>query len=284
MLTYQGRIQAVNVWSTVGFVMNGLIFMLIGLQLPYITRQVERVTLVEAVWYGVAISIVLIITRLCSTIGASLFTQFAGKFITVADRRPGFRTPIVFGWAGMRGVVSLAAALSIPVLNSEGQPFPYRNLILIITFVVILVTLVLQGLTLPWVIKKMRIKDEDARLKEQEQELHIRRTIAAAGLSSLSTLQDRVIPNRHLKNLKTKLETDHTVFSHDLSEFDKSFRRDLMVHQVESLHVLDAQRIALRALNAEDGYDEELIRKYQSILDLEEMKLRELEISTSVER
>jgi len=71
------------------------------------------------------------------------------EFITVAEPNPGWKGPIIFGWSGMRGVVSLAAALSIPLLINEGQPFPHRNLILFITFIVILVTLVVQGLTLP---------------------------------------------------------------------------------------------------------------------------------------
>jgi Na+/H+ antiporter len=279
MMTYQGRIQAVNVWNTVGFILNGLVFMLIGLQLPFITSQVEEVSLGQAIWYGVVISGVLIITRLCSTLGAALFTRFAGKFITVADRRPGLRIPFVFGWSGMRGVVSLAAALSVPVLISEGQPFPFRNLILVITFVVILVTLVFQGLTLPWVIRKMKIEQDDAHVKEQEQELEIRKAIADASLNFLNVNEHSLNgSNRHLINLRTKLQSDSTVFSQDLNEFNRSSRNDLIEYQQTYIKLLEEQRAALRKLNTHDGYDEELIRKYLSIIDLEEAKLRELEI------
>ncbi len=71
------------------------------------------------------------------------------RFVTTADNNPGWRGPLIFGWAGMRGVVSLAAALSIPVYLTNGSAFPQRNMILFITFTVILVTLVFQGLTLP---------------------------------------------------------------------------------------------------------------------------------------
>src|SRR5688572_28800833 len=88
MLSYQGRVQGFNVWSTIGFVLNGIVFMLIGLQLPLITSKVEEVSLVQAVGYGLAISFVLIITRLLSTLGAAAFTRFIGRFITVADRNP----------------------------------------------------------------------------------------------------------------------------------------------------------------------------------------------------
>jgi Na+/H+ antiporter len=282
MMTYQGRIQAVNVWNTVGFVLNGLIFTLIGLQLPFITRQVEEVSLREAIWYGVIISVVLTITRLCSTIGAALFTRLAGKFITVADRRPSLRVPIVFGWAGMRGVVSLAAALSIPVVVSEGQPFPFRNLILVITFVVILVTLVFQGLTLPWLIRKMKIGQDDAHVKVQQQELEIRKAIAEASLNVLNINQHSFNDsNRHLMNLRTKLQTDSTVFAQDLDHFNESSRNDLVEYRQAYLKMLEGQRVAIRKLNMQDGYDEELIRRYLSIIDLEETKLRELEIGSS---
>src|SRR6478609_6086785 len=136
ILSYRGRVQGSNVWATIGFVLNGIVFLLIGLQLPSIARQVEDVSLVTAIGYGLAISLILIVTRMLSTLGASLFTRFMGQFIKVADRNPGWRGPIIFGWAGMRGVVSLAAALSIPVLLQDGTPFPYRNLILFITFIV----------------------------------------------------------------------------------------------------------------------------------------------------
>ena len=160
MLTYQSRLQGLNVWTVLGFVLNGIIFLLIGLQLPSIVNQLGDISIGKAIGYGLAISFVLIITRLICTLGASPFTRFMSHFIKVADPNPGWRAPLVLGWAGMRGVVSLAAALSIPLLVSEGHPFPYRNLILFITFIVILVTLVFQGLTLPWVIRKVKPDDK----------------------------------------------------------------------------------------------------------------------------
>src|SRR4051812_23413731 len=99
-----------------------MVFFFIGLQLPSISQQLGDITLGTAIWYGLAISLVLIIARMACTFGASIFTRFMSHFITVADPKPGFKGPIIFGWAGMRGVVSLAAALSIPVFISEGQP------------------------------------------------------------------------------------------------------------------------------------------------------------------
>jgi monovalent cation/hydrogen antiporter len=280
MLTYQGRVQGSNVWSTIGFMLNGIVFLLIGLQLPNIAVGVEGVTMAQAIWYGLVISLVLIVTRMCCTLGAAVFTRIAGRFITVADRNPGWKIPIVFGWSGMRGVVSLAAALSIPVLVQPGQSFPYRNLILIITFIVILVTLVFQGLTLPWLIRKIKIEQRPSSLTEEEQVLKIRKAITEASLKFLEQVhQGEHQRNEHMKNLSAKLKTDLSVFAQDVQDFNRTSREQLVGFQAVYVKLLDEQRKTLHRLNVNDEYDEELIRKYLSLVDLEETKLRELSVA-----
>jgi CPA1 family monovalent cation:H+ antiporter len=274
ILTSQGRLQALNVWSTIGFMLNGVVFMLIGLQLPYITSQVEEVTLGQAIWYGIIVSLVLIVTRICCTLGAAVFTRFVSRYVTVADRRPGWRLPFAFGWSGMRGVVSLAAAMSIPVMLL-GQPFPYRNLILTITFVVILMTLVLQGLTLPWLIRKL-ITSEPGKLREQEQELHIRRLLAEASVKFIDKIYGGDPKNEYVRHLSAKLRTDLETFRQDLDAFNSMSRDQLAEYRDNYLALLNEQRKALLELNRQDGYDEELIRKHLSILDLDEIRLREM--------
>lgn len=174
MLSHLSRLQGANVWSTVGFVLNGIIFMLIGLQLPNIVQQLN-LELSEAIRYGLIISLVLIVTPLFCSFGAVLFTRFMSRFITVADPNPGWKAPIILGWAGMRGVVSLAAALSIPVYLTNGVAFPQRNLILFITFIVILVTLVFQGLTLPWLIRVVKMEDRFSPISAAKQEIIIQK-------------------------------------------------------------------------------------------------------------
>ena len=144
------------VWDILGFVLNGLAFMLIGLALPevLIGIEAEGMSLATATNYGLLITGVVVGVRLLSSYGALLITQVMKHFITVADRRnPGFRLPLVLGWAGMRGVLSLAVALSIPLTLENGEPFPHRSLILYITFIVILATLLVQGLSLPALIR-----------------------------------------------------------------------------------------------------------------------------------
>jgi monovalent cation/hydrogen antiporter len=276
ILSYQGRVQGTNVWATIGFILNGVVFLLIGLQLPLITSGVE-VTLRQAIVYGVIISVVLIITRLLCTYGAAIFTRIVGRYITVADRNPGWKVPFVFGWSGMRGVVSLAAALSIPIYTQTGQPFPYRNLILMITFVVILFTLVFQGLTLPWVIRKIKLDDESAESKEKQQELAIRKMIAQISVNFLrGTDENEKADNAHLRHLSSRVQIDLDVYQQDFEIFRTSGRNSLAKYQDIYLGLLEAQRKALYDLNRKAEFDEDLIRKYLSLIDLEETKLREI--------
>ena len=121
----------------------------------------------------------------------------------------------------MRGVVSLAAALSIPLLTPQGEPFPFRNLILIITFVVILVTLVFQGLTLPWLIRQVRLDDRNALVPEARQELLIQQQLTAQALASLAdvTPPDQA-PNDDLSNPRARLHLDARKFGQALDGAD----------------------------------------------------------------
>jgi monovalent cation/hydrogen antiporter len=274
MLTYQSRLQGVNVWSSIVFVLNGLIFFLIGLQLPSIVQQLGDTSLSTAIGYGLAISFALMVVRMLCTFGASLFTRFMSRFITVADANPGFKAPTIFGWAGMRGVVSLASALSIPLLIDEGQSFPFRNLILFITFVVILVTLVLQGLTLPWVIKKVNLTDRFNTIPEQTQEIIIQKKLSQYSLQYLETNYDKQwLENEHLHNLQSRLNLDVKIFNRQLNgELDENPLKNFQDRYIE---LLNHQRKMLIEMNHRAEFDEELIRKYLSLIDVEEFKIRE---------
>lgn len=276
MLSYRSRLEGVNVWASFVFVLNGLVFMLIGLQLPSIVQQLGDTSLASAIGYGLIISLALIVCRVLCTLGASVFTRFMSRFITVAEKNPGWRNPLVIGWAGMRGVVSLAAALSIPLLINDGQPFPYRNLILFITFIVILVTLVFQGLTLPWLIRKLKPTSPQVTIPEQEQEVKIQKKIVHTSLHYLEEKFGKEWrSNEHLKNLYERFQIDLKFFSQLLENPGNMQENTLKNFQLIYLELLEQQRNALLAMNNKMEYDEELIRKYLSLIDMEEFKIRE---------
>lgn len=276
ILNYKSRIQGVNVWTNIVFVMNGFVFLLIGLQLRTITQQLEDLSIGTAIGYGLAISLALIVTRLLCTMGAAVFTRFMSRFVKVADPNPGWRVPLITGWAGMRGVVSLAAALSIPLLISEGSPFPYRNLILFITFIVILVTLVFQGLTLPWVIRKMEPEEKDVFISNEDQEGIIQKKIAERSIQFLEERYGESLPiHEHAHNLYSKYKIDLSFFDPEAGDTGNTKRTLLRNYQQDYLELLEEQRKLLNEMNKQREYDEELIRKYHTLIDLEELKLRE---------
>lgn len=276
MLSFQSRIQGVNVWTNLVFVLNGLVFLLIGLELRVITRDLGDISVITAIGYGLIISLVLIVSRLLCTMGSSIFSTFMSRFITVADAHPGWRNPLIFGWSGMRGVVSLAAALSIPLVGSGGQPFPYRNLILFITFVVILVTLVFQGLTLPWLIRNVKPEDKYTTMTEHEQERIIQKRIAETSLQFLEKeYGNERAHNEHLDNLHKKLQSELNSLDHHYDEPAKVNDPSLEDYHDIYLQLLERQRGLLSELNNSPELDEELIRKYLSLIDMEELKTRE---------
>ncbi len=280
MLTYISRVQSVNVWTNFVFVLNGLVFLLIGLQLPAVVQQFGSISLEQAIGYSLIISLVLIITRLVCSLGASLFTRFMSRFITVADPNPGWKLPLIHGWAGMRGVVSLASALSIPLFVQEGQAFPSRNIILFITFVVILVTLVFQGLTLPLLIKKLKLIDKA--VPEQEQEVSIQHKMANNSLQFLEKKYGKnCLQNSHVRNLYERLTIELGVLSQAIETKDTYDGLALKKNQLIYLELLEQQRTLLNKINHLDEFDEDLIRKYQTLIDIEEFKIREKYIIVS---
>ncbi|WP_212004926.1 Na+/H+ antiporter [Chitinophaga sp. HK235] len=263
------RLRGVNVWESIVFVLNGIVFLLIGLDLPEITAGLkqEGISFSAAVGYGLLVTVVLIVMRVIAAFGAVIVTMIARNFITVADPTyPGLRVPLLLGWTGMRGVVSLAAALSIPVLL-DGEPFPQRNLILFITFIVILTTLLLQGLTLPYLIKKIPLPAFNDYLPEEDAEYILRKGLAQCALDHLNT---------HYSE-----QRGHHIFLQQLADkWEEKSREDTdPALPAESrdiyLDILNQQRQWLLDKNQEaEHVDEDIIRKFLHQIDIEEEKLK----------
>ena len=141
--------------------MNGIVFILIGLQLPDLVTDLKATTLLQLTGYGLLISLVTIIIRIVWVFaGAYHQTIFKrkSKRIEDNDEPTSWKNVLIVAWTGTRGVVSLATALAVPFTLEDGTEFPKRHSILLLAFMVILVTLVVQGLTLPLLIKLLKIK------------------------------------------------------------------------------------------------------------------------------
>ncbi|HWK03464.1 MAG TPA: Na+/H+ antiporter [Puia sp.] len=266
-LSSTSRLRGINVWESLCFVLNGLVFILIGLELTEITAGLEGVTLSSAIGYGILITAVLMLGRILSAYGAVIVTLIARNFITVADaRNPGFKIPFILGWAGMRGVVSLAAALSIPVKLANGLAFPQRNLILFITFVVILLTLLLQGLSLPYLIRKINMPDPDQTQPEEEVDILVQKQLAQYALLYLRhNYSEQLQVHPLLQQMAQKWEGSN--FLTDNIQISEEFKKIYS-------DILNQQRQWLLNKNKEEkNLDEEIIRKHLRRLDLEEEKL-----------
>lgn len=277
IFSHATRLQAVSMWATVGFILNGLVFMLIGLELPVIINNLGNYSKTEALMYALVITFVIIIARIGCAFGMSLFTKFISRFIRTNDSNPGWKLPLIVGWAGMRGVVSLASALSIPIYLSGDKVFPQRNLILFITFIVILVTLVIQGLTLPWLIKLVKLEDPDHWKPEHEQEAEIQLHLLSESLQALEKRYDHETRNNDLvRKLKENIE-NQVRFNTNLLESedcDVAEKKLIEEHNRVFLDLLDVQRHALHVFRTKDGYADELIRKVESQIDFAEARLR----------
>ncbi len=176
ILTARTRLNIFVFWEMMVFLLNGLVFVLIGLQLPRILHTLSGHSLKLLIWHGVLISWAAILVRIAWVFASTNFLSWISKIFGQGDPFPKWQNTAIVAWTGMRGVVSLAAALAVPLALTDGKPFPGRDYILFITFCVILATLVLQGLSLPALIQRLGVVDDGlanveertARLKANE--------------------------------------------------------------------------------------------------------------------
>src|SRR5918999_229191 len=179
------RLQGYATWELITFLLNGLIFILIGLQLRSVVEGLNEYTAGQLVSYALLISLTVILVRMVWVFPATYVPRWASRRIRERDPSPPWRNVSVIAWTGMRGVISLAAALALPLQTASGVPFPGRNLIIFLTFCVILATLVVQGLSLPVLIRALGLEDDHLGDKE---ETHGRISIAEAALERLDEL------------------------------------------------------------------------------------------------
>ena len=274
------RLQANSVWASVSFVLNGLVFILIGLQLPIAVDGLGDYSLQQAIAYGLLMSGLVIVIRLLWMYPAAFIPRWLSKTVRAREPNPGWQGTLVLGWAGMRGVVSLASALSVPLLAADGQAFPQRNLILFITFIVILVTLVVQGLTLPAVIRLTKIVDRDDRIPLEEQEAGVRLHLRMAAVKHLQHQYPAELEaNELVARLQQRMQTEVSLTTRTLNalEVDQSGRDALRQYHRILLDVLQVEREVLAHLRHHDSFDDEVLRQQEAQLDLDEAKVKHIE-------
>jgi Na+/H+ antiporter len=269
------RINMLGVWTTMIFVMNALVFVLIGLELPEIVAGLGEYSVSDGIKYGLIISAIAIAMRFLWVYPS---THIPRWWSSKANHYPlpGWEGSLVLSWAGMRGVVSLATALSIPLLMTDGTAFPQRNLIIFITFVVIFITLVFQGLTLPFVIKLIKLKEIDDLLPEDEQQAGIQLRLDKVALRILNekyatSIEDNELVGFLKSNLESEMENAQQRL--DSLECKETEQQEIEHYHKVLLDIYAQQRKELFQLRKEKFFSDEEIRKAELQLDINDLKI-----------
>ena len=271
------RIQIWSVWESLNFVLNGLVFVLIGLQLPAIRGAIRGYSLSTLVVDGAVFSALLILLRLVWVFpGAGIAWLVRTRIGHQDEELPRLRSIFVLGWTGMRGVVSLAAALALPALLADGSPFPQRNIIVFLTFCVIFVTLVLQGITLPPLISALGLAGAAGPNCEEQE---ARRIVIEAAISHLEDAK-----KKDSKESAPLYEDLVGHYQQSLASFQPTEGNEAAVldhdrHVELSLEALRVERETAIRLRDEGRINDEVLRRMERELDLSEARIA----STGVE-
>lgn len=287
------RVQNEALWAEVTFLLESLIFILIGLELPHVTRALEHYTLGTLVREAALISACAVLVRLVWIVPTAYVFRAVGQWLRgVREPLPSWRTVFFVGWAGMRGGDSLVLALALPLATVAGAPFPAREQIIFITFGVILATLVLQGVSLAPLLRWLRIRDDG---RAEDEEAHARLEAVEAGLRALDdpAFSDgahpeivRYLRQRHRQRARrwaTREERqlggrphefthEHNVAapSHDAGTLDE--QRSAEYRRLRA-RMIQAELGALTAMRDRGVIGDDVMRRIQRDLDLETILL-----------
>ena len=278
LTSHTTRIQLTAIWEVLQFLLNAVLFMLVGLQLGMVVDQIEGRSASELAGYGALIAAVVIVVRLAWVYGLTWLRRRFSRRLRGSEPVSDWSETTLVAWSGMRGAVSLAAALAIPLETDSGAPFPERDLVIFLAFCVILATLVGQGLALPALVRALRIEDDGL---DRDEELNARLEIAFAALDRIDQLEgsewvhpQTVERTRNLFDYRRRRfssRIDGAQPDDQQDEFDYEGRADS--YRQFMAEVLGAQRETLRRLRDEGQVTDEVRRRVEYDLDLEEARL-----------
>lgn len=261
------RLEAWATWNTLTFGLNGLVFILLGLQLPFIlarigTQQVPHL-LLDAAEFSAAVIVLRLLWVFPARYGASFLRR---RILHQSEKPPDARSTFVVGWTGMRGVIALAAAISLPETLADGSRFPQRDEIIFLTFCVIFVTLVVQGLTLPSVIRHLQLPHDEEMSREEEE---ARRQMIGDALSAV-------------QELRTRDDPEHSdVYDHIVQQYcvrlsmhpedgdaDGPLPEKYRVYRATSQALRAVERSSVLKMRDQNKINDEVLRKLERELDL----------------
>ena len=267
------RLQAWAVWDSLTFILNGLAFVLIGLQLPYVLQGIRGYSRGTLLLYGGLFSAMVILLRLIWTYpGAHIAYFIRRRILHHEDKTPSGKRLFVVGWTGMRGVIALAAAIALPQTLADGSPFEQRNIIIFLTFSVILVTLVLQGLTLPALIRALGLAGgSESSAEEQE----ARRSILQSTMAYLDKVREQDTEHSGIyEDLAHHLRHRLALLSQDGNLDDSADPNEYQRFVEASRAMIQHERATAVRLRNEGRIGDEMLREIERELDLNEARLQ----------
>ena len=261
LTSVQTRLQGEALWSIVAFVLNALVFALVGLQLSSILDTLTGTSGWQLTWWALLVTGTVVVTRI---VWVPIFSW--------RKKKKPFSHTFLLSWAGMRGAVSLAAALSIPLATDAGAPFPHRDLIIFLTFAVILGTLVVQGLTLPGLIRMLRIEPDTS---EEEENAKARIRAAEAAIARLEELSgEDWVRDDTAERMRGLYTFRRNRFSSRFDqESDGAIEEQSQSYQRLRRELLDAERAAVTDLGRAGVISGDVVNRVRRDLDLEDARL-----------
>ena len=271
LTSVQSRLQGQAMWEILTFVINALLFALVGLQLPHIVDALDGTSSGTLILDGIIVLAVVVVTRL---VFVPPLIYLPRLFSSRARQAAGGRLAhtLIVGWSGMRGAVSLAAALSIPLATDAGAAFPNRDLIIFLSFCVILGTVVGQGLTLPALIRMLRIEDDGVAEREDAK---ARIKAADAALSRLEQLRaEEWVRDETAERMQGFYNFRRNRFAARFDDGDDGeIESRSLDYQRLRRELLDAERAAILGLRREGVINDDVMHRLQRDLDLEDARL-----------
>jgi CPA1 family monovalent cation:H+ antiporter len=266
------RLQGYFVWDILDYIVNASLFVLVGLQLRTAVNAISGTADTTLAAHALAISAVVIGTRIAWLFSVPYLIRLIDRRPSQRARRTTAQSRLVMAWSGMRGAVSLAAALALPLRTKTGAPFPHRNLLIFLTFAVIFSTLVAQGLSLPALIRRLHVADDGS---EQREELRARLTATSAALARIEELADEDWTREDtIERMRAQYDYRHRRLSAQAGKIeDDGYEDRSLAYQRVVQAVLGAQRDALVGLRDEGVISNEVMNRVIQELDLEESRL-----------
>lgn len=261
------RIIARSVWNLLVFMLNSLIFMLIGIQMSEVMDNLGQYSMSELVGLGMLVSVVAVAVRFAWVYPVAYLPRWLSGSLSEREPKPRKRELAIISWCGMRGIVSLAAALALPATLPGGAPFPHRDLIIFLTFFVIAITLVVQGLSLPWLIRQLKVGSNWSLHTEQQR---VRAAMSTAALSAIDQIMaEEGVPGEWADALRAEIADRISLAAPD--GLDLTPQAQLVARLRHA--AIQAERSELIRLWRNNEISDEVMHHLEEILDYQEAHL-----------